>query len=72
MSSQPEYRRRQSPPRAEATTPGMVARHVGYMSPEQVRGAPVDQRTDIFAFGALLYEMLAGRRAFAREHAPKR
>ena len=37
---------------------------VGYMSPEQVRGLPVDARADIFAFGAILYEMLTGRRAF--------
>ena len=37
---------------------------VGYMSPEQVRGQPVDHRSDIFSFGAILYEMLSGRRAF--------
>ena len=37
---------------------------VGYMSPEQVRGKPADPRSDIFAFGAMLYEMLSGKRAF--------
>src|SRR6185503_7644990 len=37
------------------------------MSPEQVRGTTVDQRTDIFALGAMLFEMLTGRRAFSRE-----
>ena len=52
-----------------ATMPGMVLGTVGYMAPEQVRGAAADHRADIFAFGALLYEMLSGRRAFARETA---
>ncbi|MCM3906050.1 MAG: serine/threonine-protein kinase [Pyrinomonadaceae bacterium] len=51
------------------TSPGMVLGTVGYMSPEQVRGDQVDHRADIFAFGAILYEMLAGRRAFEGDSA---
>jgi eukaryotic-like serine/threonine-protein kinase len=46
------------------TEPGMVMGTVGYMSPEQVRGQSADHRADIFAFGAILYEMLNGQRAF--------
>lgn len=46
------------------TEPGVVMGTLGYMSPEQVRGKPAGARSDIFSFGAILYEMLSGRRAF--------
>src|SRR6059058_5734882 len=46
------------------TEPGLVMGTAGYMSPEQVRGKPADPRSDIFSFGAILYEMISGKRAF--------
>jgi Tol biopolymer transport system component len=52
-----------------ATEPGKVMGTVGYMAPEQVRGASVDSRTDIFSLGAVLYEMVSGQQAFRRDTA---
>ncbi|HEV8366623.1 MAG TPA: protein kinase [Pyrinomonadaceae bacterium] len=53
--------------RRAITNPGVVMGTVGYMSPEQVRGQLADHRSDIFSFGAILHEMITGRRAFRRE-----
>jgi eukaryotic-like serine/threonine-protein kinase len=62
-----------SPPKQPAgalaptiTRIGVAMGTVGYMSPEQVRGLPTDHRTDIFAFGAILYEMVMGKRTFQK------
>jgi Tol biopolymer transport system component len=53
-----------APTMPSQTDPGTVMGTMGYMSPEQVRGQATDHRTDIFTLGAILYEMLSGRRAF--------
>ncbi len=57
------------PSAAGYTEPGTVLGTMRYMSPEQVRGLPVDHRSDLFSFGAVLYEMLSGRTAFKRDTA---
>src|SRR5262245_17379782 len=58
-----------APTGSGGTAPGTVMGPVGYMSPEQVRGLPVDHRSDIFSFGAILYELLSGKKAFKRDTA---
>jgi hypothetical protein len=49
------------------TEPGTVMGTAGYMSPEQVKGLAVDHRSDIFSFGAILYELLSGKKAFKKD-----
>jgi len=62
---------RSAPTIGSETEPGLVMGTVGYMSPEQVRGQNADHRADIFAFGAILYEMLTGKRAFQKPTSPE-
>ena len=54
------------PTATAGTEAGVVMGTLGYMSPEQVKAQPTDQRSDLFSFGAILYEMLSGSRAFHR------
>ena len=58
-----------APTESKHTEPGAVVGTVAYMSPEQVRGLPVDHRSDIFSFGTILYELLSGKKAFKRDSA---
>ena len=60
-----------APTLTEETEAGVVMGTVGYMAPEQVRGQKADHRADIFALGAILYEMLAGKRAFQKPTSPE-
>ena len=53
---------------ALATATGVLLGTASYLTPEQIRGGAVDARTDLFALGAMLFEMVTGTRAFAREH----
>ena len=59
----------EAPTASPGTEPGVVLGTLDYMAPEQARGRPADVRSDIFAFGAILYEMLSGERAFHRDSA---
>src|SRR5262249_24502871 len=65
QGGEPSSERTDLPTESAGTEPVVVMGTLGYMAPEQVRGQPADIRSDIFAFGAILYEMLSGQRAFS-------
>ncbi len=60
-----------TPTRTSLTTPGTVLGTIGYLSPEQVRGGAADKRSDVFAFGTFVHELLSGRRPFERATPPE-
>ena len=60
-----------APTQTQATLPGLAIGTMGYMSPEQIRGEPVDAASDIFALGCVLHEMVTGKQAFARDTFPE-
>src|SRR6516165_12448058 len=64
--TQPKLATLSHDPQDVQTIPGMMMGSMGYMSPEQVRGEGNDQRSDIFTFSAVLYEMMTGQRAFQK------
>jgi two-component system, LytTR family, response regulator len=67
MRPRPPFESGSDTPAWGDTDPGRIVGTAAYMSPEQVRGGEVDARSDLFAFGALLYEMLGGEPAFRRD-----